>query len=68
MTNDQSHFFKGPVQLVFATKFTYKGTCQLHYNSFCSGHFVSMRFTRYSKALILDDVTNLVIETVLIQL
>ena len=53
-----------PVQLMFATKFTNNGTCQLHTYSFRSGHFFSMRFTRYSKALIKDDVTNLVIRGV----
>ena len=51
-TNDQSHFFTAPAQLIFATKFTYNGTCQLTTNSFHSSHFVSMRFTQYSKALI----------------
>ena len=50
-----------PAKLIFATKFTYNGTCQLHMDSFRSGHFVSMRFTWYNKALKTADVTNLVI-------
>ena len=54
-------FLLAPAQLIFATKFTYNGTCQPHSNSFRSGHFVSMRFTQYSKAVIKDDVTNLVL-------
>ena len=37
---------------------------KLHTNSFRSGNFVSMMFELYSKALIKDDVTNLVIGTV----
>ena len=55
-------FLMAPAQQIFAIKFTYNGTCtcQLHSNNFRSGHFASMRFTQYSKALI-QDVTNLVI-------